>query len=366
MTYSIKIQTKYNLIIIHATKTKTMNQIFIMSRRRLAVIAGRGGGGDITGLTQTDGSFFCSIILSPKHRFGLQFRPKFTITADLNSKYVLDSIHSYFGCGKVTINTKNYTAEYEVVKLEDLKKNIIPHFKDYPVFCAKLHAFNLFSEIVYFYFYLFSLCNKEKRTIEGRRVLLKMGLSMNATTNRTEDRIDLLFSLLDVKDEISKFLIPNTITSKDTPVTSDNISGIIDGDGSLFIYFQKDGSIKTGFNITSDRLSRPLLEKIQKELKGIGSINEGTKNDLVFTVSGLHQITDVLIPFIDSNPLFSERSLHYDKFKTVSLLLRNEQPLTLEKKLQIVELAYNMNKEGKHRRLNKTEYIELLYSLEKT
>jgi len=87
-----------------------------------------------------------------------------------------------------------------------------------------------------------------------------MALSMNTTTNRTEDRIDLLFSLLDVKDEISKFLIPNTITTIETLVTSDNISGIIDGDGSLFISFQKDGTIKTGFNITKYRLSRPLLD----------------------------------------------------------------------------------------------------------
>jgi len=98
---------------------------------------------------------------------------------------------------------------------------------------CKLHAFNLFSEIV------FALCNKEKRTQKGRRELLKMALSMNTTTNRTEDRIDLLFSLLDVKDERSKFLIPNTITMIDTLVTSDNISGIIDGDGSLFISFRK-------------------------------------------------------------------------------------------------------------------------------
>lgn len=94
-------------------------------------------GGYMTGLTQTDGSFFCSIILSPKHRFGLQFRPKFIITADLNSKYVLDSIHSYFGCGKVTIKNKNNTAEYEVVKVEDLKNKIIPHFNEYPVFLRR-------------------------------------------------------------------------------------------------------------------------------------------------------------------------------------------------------------------------------------
>jgi len=62
--------------------------------------------GYISGLTQTDGSFFCSMILSPKHRFGIQFRPKFTITADLDSKYVLNSIQSFLNCGKVNINKK--------------------------------------------------------------------------------------------------------------------------------------------------------------------------------------------------------------------------------------------------------------------
>ena len=117
----------------------------------------------ISGLTQADGSFFCSIIISSKHRFGLQFRPKFSLTADLDSKYILDHIHNLFNCGNVNINNKNHTAELLVDKLEDLNNIIIPHFKKYPVFCAKLHAFNLFKKIV------IALFNKDKRTIEGRR-----------------------------------------------------------------------------------------------------------------------------------------------------------------------------------------------------
>jgi len=134
--------------------------------------------GYITGLVQTDGSFFfCNIVLSTKHRFGLQFRPKFTITADLNSKYVLENIFNYFGCGNITENIKNFTAEYEVTRLEYLNNIIIPHFNKFPLFCGKLHAFNLFSKIVYY------LYNKEKRTLEGRREILKMALSMNVTTN---------------------------------------------------------------------------------------------------------------------------------------------------------------------------------------
>lgn len=300
-----------------------MNQNFILSP------------GYISGLTQTDGSFFCTITLSVKHRFGIQFRPKFSITADLDSKYVLDNIQTYFNCGKVNINIKNHTAEYLVEKLEDLKTIIIPHFKSYPVFCAKLHAFNLFKEIVTAC--LFEESNKDKRSIEGRREMLKMALSMNVTTNRKEDRTDLLFSLLNVINSKDKMLISNSILDMTTPLTPDFISGIIDGDGSFFISFQSDGKIKTGFNVTSDKASKPLLENLKKEFKGIGSINEGTKNELVFTVTGLNQITEVLIPFMDIHPLFSERALHYFKFRTVSLILKKEKPLSLERKLEIVE-----------------------------
>ena len=82
--------------------------------------------GYISGLAKTDGSFFCSVVISTKHRFGLQFRPKFTLTADLDSKYVLDSIAQYFGCGKVNTNLKTHSAEYLVERIEDLQNIIIP------------------------------------------------------------------------------------------------------------------------------------------------------------------------------------------------------------------------------------------------
>lgn len=308
----------------------------------------------ISGLAQTDGSFFCSVVISTKHRFGLQFRPKFTLTADLDSKYVLDSIAQYFGCGKVTPNLKTHSAEYVVEKLENLQNIIIPHFLNYPVFCAKLHAFKLFKQIV-------SILNtKDNRTIEGRIELLKMALSMNITTNRSKDRINLLFSLLGVSDTKDIEFIENTITNITSPITDNNIAGIIDGDGSFYVSFNQNGSIKTGFSITGDKDSRPLLEGIQEKFKGIGSIKKGSKNELVYTITGLNQIIDVLIPFIDQNPLFSERALHYEKFKTVSLILKGEQPLTTESKLKIVELAYDMNKKGKRRSLSKTEYTKLI------
>ena len=98
----------------------------------------------------------------------------------------------------------------------------------------------------------------------------------------------------------------------------------------------------------------------KKHFKNIGSIHEGTKNELVYTVTGINQINDILIPFMDQNPIYSERALHFSNFRAVSLLLKSEQPLTLKSKLDIVELAYDMNKKGKHRLMSKAEYIERL------
>ena len=127
----------------------------------------------------------------------------------------------------------------------------------------------------------------------------------------------------------------------------------------------KKKKIKTSFNNTTDKASKALLKSVQTELKSIGTILEGTKNELVFTVTGLNQITEVLIPFVDLHPLFSERALHYLKFKEVSLNLKKERSLSLDKKLEIVELCYEMNKKGKHRKFSKAEYIELLKQLHK-
>jgi len=49
---------------------------------------------------------------------------------------------------------------------------------------------------------------------------------------------------------------------------------------------------------------------------------------------------------MDKNPIFSERAHHYDIFRKVSLIIKHQRPLTLEAKLEIVELAYNANKSG--------------------
>jgi LAGLIDADG endonuclease len=181
--------------------------------------------GYITGLTQTDGSFFCSIIIS--NVGNIKFIPVFDITADLTSKYVLEEIHKYFGCGYIGISMKNHTASYRVTKLTDLLNIIIPHFNLHYLFCAKLHAFNLFQLIVEV------LIKNKTKDVECQKKLVKMALSMNKVTLRTPERINEIYNILGVEVGANLPLIENQNKTIDTPITNDNISGIIDGDGSF-------------------------------------------------------------------------------------------------------------------------------------
>lgn len=81
-------------------------------------------------------------------------------------------------------------------------------------------------------------------------------------------------------------------------------------------------------------------------------------------VTGINSIVEILIPFIDTNPLLSERANHYKIFRKVSLTLydhsKANKQLSLETKMEIVEMAFDMNKQGKRRTLTKEAYLLLL------
>lgn len=85
----------------------------------------------ISGLTQADGSFFCSIEKTTQKNQSkwLSFTPIFDITVDLDSKNTLEQIKIYFSCGNVTTKISDHTAQYRVKNRNDLINIIIPHFK---------------------------------------------------------------------------------------------------------------------------------------------------------------------------------------------------------------------------------------------
>lgn len=109
---------------------------------------------------------------------------------------------------------------------------------------------------------------------------------MNVTTNRNKVRIDLLFSKLGIPNGSSIPLLTNkyltVFTGLRAAVTDYFISGMIDGDGSVYVFFTKTARIKVGFSIKSDYLTKPLLEAVRSRLMDIGSIH--TTKDLILSL----------------------------------------------------------------------------------
>jgi hypothetical protein len=145
----------------------------------------------------------------------------------------------------------------------------------------------------------------------------------------------------------------------DDPIHPVFITGVIDGDGSFYISFLKTGKIKPGFHITSDNISIPLLEKIKYFFGNIGSILLKTPSTSRFIVESFDQLYSIVIPFMDSQILYTEKSIHYGIFKEVCEILKNRPNLSNEDKFKRINMAYNMNKQGKRRKYTKEEYINL-------
>lgn len=308
----------------------------------------------ISGLTQTDGCFACAVYKCTRSPYGIRLKPEFSITADLDSISVLYLIQQYFGCGIISIRKTGYCADFRVSNLKDLINIIIPHFHKNTIFCSKLHAFNLFELIVN------ALVNKTHRSKEERALLLNYAFSMNAVTQRTKERIDEIYSMLDIKNGYKIPLIANVENSINNPVSDQFIAGVLDGDGCFHVTFSSSGQIKLQVNIDTDILNKPLLLSIKKRFGDSGNINIISERLIVYKINASKDIIDNIIPFMDNNVLHTEKANHYQIFKEVCLLISNNKPLNLDMKIQIVELAYNSIKEGKNRRYTKEEYIKLL------
>lgn len=98
-----------------------------------------------------------------------------------------------------------------------------------------------------------------------------MALSMNKKQFRKQERIEIIKRTIGLKEDENFDLILNTIEKVKTEVTDENITGIIDGDGSFWVSFEKK-NISTGFSITVDNETIPLIEIIRTRFRNKGSI----------------------------------------------------------------------------------------------
>lgn len=109
------------------------------------------------------------------------------------------------------------------------------------------------------------------------------------------------------------------------------------------------------FNITQSIVELEMFKALHNQL-GIGKLYTNRKN-VVFVVKSIDEIVDVILPLFDKHPVKGGKFLAYTIFKEVSLMIKEKKHLTIEGTLQILNVAYFMNKDTS---LRSEESLKLL------
>ena len=138
------------------------------------------------------------------------------------------------------------------------------------------------------------------------------------------------------------------------------IAGFVDGEGSFHVAFEKRESVKLGwqiipeFHLSQHESNIGLLYYIQKALD-CGTIrpnHQGNKHDrnYVLVVRNRQDLINKILPFFSKYKLRSNKRQDFEKFKSILMLMQNNQHRKKSCFEYIVKMAYSMNKEGKYRK----------------
>ena len=115
----------------------------------------------------------------------------------------------------------------------------------------------------------------------------------------------------------------------------------------------------TGVLSVQHRNRRRLLEMAAEEF-GSGTIfpKPGNESVLVLKITDRQVLRDVVVPFLHDYMRYSARVVDYEIFATAVDLVSQGRHRTVEGLVELVDLAYTINGNGKHRRVPRTEVLD--------
>jgi hypothetical protein len=135
------------------------------------------------------------------------------------------------------------------------------------------------------------------------------------------------------------------------------IAGVIEGEGSFCISIKKHSSSAHGFLVDPEffvyqhRNRRALLELVQAYF-ATGRIHpkHGNTDVLVYAITSRCAISEKVIPFCDRYMIYSSRRADIRRYKRALQLFELGLHRTQAGLVEVVQLAYSMNHDGKQRR----------------
>lgn len=323
----------------------------------------------ISGFTQSDGSFVINYS-TMKHGIPVRPTPVFNLTQSKVDYDLFIEIQKYLGIGKVYNNRNNVT--FVVRSIDEIVEVLLPLFDKHPLRGSKLAGYNIFKAVV--------LMIKEKKhlTLEGIIQILNLSYFMNKDTSlRTEKTKEILenslrlkYGALPVINQDSsnpshrlqslagpEIVLPALSNSKSNPMNLEFVRGLVDGDGSFNVSFATNRRrVTVNFTVVCELSSISVLNELV-EFFECGTVYKLPSKAARYQVQSVDEMLNKIYPKLKGIKFNTIKQNHFEKTIKVAGLIKTNGYKT-DKGLQtIVDLAWDMNKEGKGRKISKSEYL---------
>jgi hypothetical protein len=285
-----------------------------------------------TGLIDAEGSFSIIIDKNNSRRLGWRVQSKFQMGLHKRDLSLLLQLQQFFnGIGSIHINPTLNKVNYSIDSNKDLIKLII-HLDKYPLLTQKAADFMLFKEVVNL------MNNKAHLSTKGLNQIINIKASMNLGLS------DLL------KSEFNDFIpVERQIINTENIPDPNWISGFVNGEGNFDVRVTQQSTNKIGykvqlrFRISQHQRDIRLMEVLSKYL-GSGKIYKyNEKSAIVLTIFKLSDITDIIIPLFNQNPLLGVKLFDYLDWCKIANLMIEGSHLTSEGLTLIQKIKAGMN-----------------------
>jgi len=152
-------------------------------------------------------------------------------------------------------------------------------------------------------------------------------------------------------------VLANNITNNKEPLPLEFVRGLIDGDGSFNISFVTTRRrINVNFTVVCELSSISVLNDLV-DFFSCGTVYKLQSNAARYQVQNVEDMLDKIYPKLKDIKFNTIKQNHFERTIKVAELIKNNGYKTDEGLKTIVDLAWNMNKEGKGRKISKSEYL---------
>ena len=284
----------------------------------------------ITGFTDGEGCFTCSVLKSHFYRLGWEVQLTFQIKLHVRDLPLLLGIQRSLG-GIGVISSSQSVCTLRVRKFQELVE-LVKFFDKYPLITKKIGDYLLFKQIV-------SIMQlKEHLTLEGLQKIINIKATLNFGLSK---ELQLMFP--------ETIPVPRPLALNEGRETleiphSQWIAGFASAEGSFSVSLDKDIFKSLLFKITQHKRDEVLLTAIKEYYNCGYCYLRKTENVIDFKTTKFSEINEIIIPFFINNPILGVKSLDFNDWCLVSEIVKKGEHKSEKGTLKIREIQRGMNR----------------------